>query len=486
MIRPKRTKIVATMGPASRDARTIENLIRAGVDVFRMNAAHLDHKSMARDVHAVRRAARKLKASVGVLVDLQGPKIRVGSFKDAEPIFLQRGKELVISCEPGVLGQIPPEGQPIRIGTRYPGLAEDVRAGERILLDDGNIELRVQSVEGKEIRTRVVYGGLLKQHKGINLPGTAVSAASLAEKDIGDLDAALDLGVDFIAVSFVREPEDIKRVKARIEAHRHSADVIAKIERPEAVQHLSKILEVCDAVMVARGDMGVELGAEAVPSVQKRIIREAIEVRKPVITATQMLESMVTNPRPTRAEASDVANAIYDGSSAVMMSAETASGKYPVRATRIMERIIRRTEADLFSEWEFTRRRRRGAKGLGVTMATVRAAAYGALLSDARLVAVFTESGRTAQLLCAEQIATQIYAFTPFQHTVQRLTLTWGVSPIKLRRTRSVTTMVAEAEEILVEGGILKAGDTYVVVVGTSRRAGVANIMRLRTVGDVD
>jgi pyruvate kinase len=272
-------------------------------------------------------------------------------------------------------------------------------------------------------------------------------------------------------------------VKELIAKHGIDVDVVAKIERPEAVHDLEEILGVSDAVMVARGDMGVELGPEAVPVIQKRIIHMAIGARKPVITATQMLESMVTNPRPTRAEVSDVANAIYDGSSALMMSAETASGKYPVRAARIMARIVRRTEADMFSDWEFTRRRRRGAKGLGVTMATVRAAAYGAVLVDARLVAVFTESGRTAQLLGAEQISTPIFAFTPFQRTVQRLSLTWGVSPIRLRRTRSVTSMVHEAEEILVRDGVLKPDDTYVVIVGTSRQTGVANIMKMRTVG---
>jgi pyruvate kinase len=486
MLRPKRTKIVATLGPSSWDIRTIEDLIRSGVDVFRLNAAHLDRRGMERGVRTVRRAARKLGAGIGILVDLQGPKIRVGAFRDAEPIFLQRGQHLVISCEPGVVGAVGKDGQPARIGTPYVGLARDVQVGERILLDDGNIELRVRDVEGVEIHTRVVYGGLLKQHKGINLPGTAVSAASLSEKDLEDLDAAIELGADFVAVSFVRQADEIRKVKGIIGEHGGHTDVIAKIERPEAVQNIHELLEVSDAVMVARGDMGVELGAEAVPAVQKRIIRLALEARKPVITATQMLESMVTNPRPTRAEASDVANAIYDGTSAVMMSAETASGKYPVRVARIMARIARRTETDMFAEWEFSRRRRRGARGLSVTMATVRAAAYAATLSEAKLVAVFTESGRTAQLIGAEQIATPIYAFTAFQHTVQRLSLAWGVRAVKLRRTRTVGEMVNEAEQILVDRGIIRVGETYVVVVGTSRRTGVANIMRLRTVGDVD
>src|SRR5690606_6400829 len=278
----------------------------------------------------------------------------------------------------------------------------------------------------------------LKQYKGINLPGSTVSMASLTDKDLDDLEVALECQVDFVAISFVRFPEDITLLKERIVAAGSDAMVIAKIERPEAVQNLVGILAVTDAVMIARGDMGVELGPEVVPGVQKRIIRLAVEARKPVITATQMLESMITNPRPTRAEASDVANAIYDGTSAVMMSAETASGQFPVRAAKIMARIVRRTESDLFDTFEITRRRRRGAKALSVTLATVRAAAYASLLVDSRLIAVFTESGRTAQLLAGERSGTHVFAFTPSQRTVQRLALTWGVTAVQLRRTTDV------------------------------------------------
>jgi pyruvate kinase len=486
MLRPKRTKIVATLGPSSRAPRTIEDLIRAGVDVFRLNAAHADHDALRADVRRIREVAARLKTGTAVLIDLQGPKIRVGSFRNAEPIFLSRGQQLIISCAPDVVGEVAPEGQVTRISSRYEGLAGDVRPGERILLDDGMIELKVLEIEGLEILTRVVHGGLLKQHKGINLPGSAVSMSALSEKDLGDLAVALEEGVDYVAISFVRRAEEVVRLKQLIADAGSDARVIAKIERPEAVADLESILAVSDVLMIARGDMGVELGAEVVPGVQKRIIRASIEARKPVITATQMLESMITNPRPTRAEASDVANAIYDGTSAVMLSAETASGKYPVRAVRIMARIIRRTEADMFEEWEFSRRRRRGAKGVTVTQATVRAGAYAALLTDARLIAVFTESGSTAQLLAGERTITHVYAFTPSQRTVQRLALIWGVTAIKLTRVQSVRSMVNEGERLLLAGGVIGPGDHYVVIVGTSRRPGFANIMKIRTVGDLE
>ncbi|MCC6781966.1 MAG: pyruvate kinase [Planctomycetes bacterium] len=482
MLRPKRTKIVATIGPASRNTRSIEQLIRAGVDVFRLNAAHCDHETLRADTKRIRDVADELGVAIGVLVDLEGPKIRVGPLRNAEPIFLSRGEPIVIVCEPGFVGRKAEDGVPVRIGTRYLRLAHDVKPGERVLLDDGMIELKVGRVDGKEIHARVVHGGLLKQHKGINLPGTKVSTSALSEKDRGDLEVALAAGVDFVAISFVRKADDVRRLKAIIESRGGDVRVIAKIERPEAVDDIDSILAEADAIMVARGDMGVELGSEAVPAVQKMLIRKAIEARKPVITATQMLESMITNPRPTRAEASDVANAIYDGTSAVMLSAETASGKYPLRSVRIMARIVRRTEADLFADWEFTRHRRRGEKVTGITLATVRAAAWAALMANAKLIAVYTESGSTAQLLASERTATYVYAFTPAARTVQRLSLTWGVTAIKLSRVQSVRTMVNEGEELLLEQHLVKRGDCYVIVVGTSRRPGLANIMKLRTV----
>lgn len=483
MARHNRTKIVATLGPCSRSEDSIDRMIRAGVDVFRINSAHSDHATTTSDIRRIRKVARRLSAGIGVLVDLQGPKIRVGSFKDPEPIWLRRGEKVVITCVPGELGVPGGQDSVTRISCRYPGLCKDVKPREKILLDDGNIELRVLAVRGQEIDVKVVYGGLLKQHKGINLPGSKVSMDSLTDKDIQDLDCALEASADFIALSFVREAHDLVRLRKRIARKQADCRIIAKIERPEAVLNLEQIIHESDAVMIARGDMGVELGAEAVPGIQKRIIRLAGEARKPVITATQMLESMITHPRPTRAEASDVANAIYDGSSAVMLSAETASGKYPLQAIRIMDRIIAKSEQDMFGDWEYARRRRAKGKAKSVTLATVRAAAYAALEADARLIAVFTESGQTAQLMSAERTPTRIIAFTPSQATVQRLSLTWGVRAFKVGRVKTSHEMTLDGEEIILAQKLAKTGDRIVVVVGSSRTRGLTNIMNIRTLG---
>jgi pyruvate kinase len=482
-LNPNRTKIVATLGPASRAVESIRDLIKAGVDVFRLNSAHSDHRTLVRDIQNVRSVARSLRAGVGVLVDLQGPKIRVGAFRDAEPIWLARGMPLVISTEPGVIGQARDDGGITRVGCGYRDLAKHVRAKERLLLDDGNIEVMVTKVSGNEIHTKVLYGGLLKQHKGINAPGADLSSMqSLSPKDRADLRVALDAGVDFIAQSFVRTADDVVRLKKLIADHGSDAFAIAKIERREATKNLAAIIEVADGIMVARGDMGVELGPEAVPALQKRIIRLCMEARKPVITATQMLESMITNPRPTRAEASDVANAIYDGTSAVMLSAETASGRHPIRAARFMEQIVRRTEEDMFSHWEYVRRRRASRAAVSVTMATAQAAAYAAHEAAAKLIAVFTESGRTAQILSAERTPTRVVAFTPFQRTVQRLTLTWGIVAVRSSRTRTSHEMTLEGERIIRDRGLAKKGERLVFLFGGTRMLGVTNIMKIGTI----
>lgn len=486
MLYPNRSKIVATIGPASRKAATVAQLIRAGVDVFRLNAAHCDHATLVKDVEVIRRVARNLKVATGVLVDLQGPKIRLGSFERAEPIFIERGSPLVLSVVAGVVGAVGAKGRPTRLGCGYRGLADDVRPGERILLDDGYMELRVVKVDGTEVHTRVVHGGLLKQHKGINLPGSAVSAAPLAAKDVEDLGVALAAGVDFVALSFVRDADEIERLRRRIKAAGSDAQVVAKIERPEAIRNLDAVVGASDAVMVARGDMGVELGAENVPALQKHIIRLCIAMRKPVITATQMLESMITNPRPTRAEASDVANAIYDGTSAVMLSAETATGKHPVRAVRMMDKIIRSAEADQFASFEYSRQRRRqqGSDAESVTLATVRAAAYAAMEASARLIAVFTESGRTPQLLSGERTPTPVFAFSPHQRTLQRLSLVWGVTAMKVSRIRTAHEMTLDGERVLLQARRARRGDRIVVVSGTIREKGLTNVMHIRTLGE--
>lgn len=480
-----RTKIVATLGPASDTPEKISELVSAGVNVFRINAAHCDPPQIRRLIRRIRRVDRELNAGIGILVDLQGPKIRVGSFLKAEPIWLQAGRDLIISTESDVIGVKAPRGEITRIGTRYEGLAKDVRPREKILLDDGNIELRVVKVEGSEIYTKVVYGGLLKQHKGINLPGSKVSTDCITAEDLEDLAVALEEGADYVALSFVRNHRDIERIREAVDDTKFEVGIIAKIERPEAVKNLKKIIEVADGMMVARGDLGVEMGAEFVPALQKKIIQLANEHHKPVITATQMLESMIVNPRPTRAEASDVANAIYDGTSAVMLSAETASGKYPIQAVKFMRRIIRETERDTSSDSNFLRIRREAQRGASITHATVRAAVSAAFEVGGQAIAVFSEGGATAQAIAAERPTTPVIAFTPFQRTVQRLALIWGVSAYRAQHTRTSHEMTLEGERILSEEKLVKPGEHFVVVVGSARKKGLTNIMHIRTMANL-
>jgi pyruvate kinase len=368
------------------------------------------------------------------------------------------------------------------VGTSYTNLAKDVKSGERVLLDDGNIELRVTKVRGTEVHTEVVYGGLLKQFKGINLPGSEVSAPTLSKKDIDDLKCVLDLKVNLVALSFVRTAGDVRQLKRYIEKAGSDVEIISKLERPEAVTNLDEILAESYGVMVARGDMGVELGPEAVPALQKQIIAQSLAQRKPVITATQMLESMITNPRPTRAEASDVANAIYDGTSAVMLSAETASGKYPVRSVEIMSSIVKRTEQDIFTNWQYNLNLRSQTTSQSTPVATVHAAAYGALEAGAKLIAIFTESGATARLMASERISTPFVAFTPHERTWQRLALSWGINSKRIPKRRTSYEMVDDGIKELYRSKLVKKGDRIVVVFGTQRQSGLTNIMNIREV----
>jgi pyruvate kinase len=473
-----RTKIVATLGPASNTDSMVTKLVVAGVDVFRINCAHADHQTIAETVHRVRTIAAKQHRAVGILADLQGPKIRVGKLRNAEPIYLKRGSDVVIDVTPGVVGEVDKRGA-IRIGTGYRRLARDVRKGERILLDDGNLEVRVQRVDGPCIHTRVVYGGMLHQFKGINLPGSEVSAKILSSKDLDDLRCVLANEVDFVALSFVRTADDVKALRRHIDKQRSDVQIIAKIERPEAVRNIVSILDAADGLMVARGDMGVEMGPEAVPPVQKRLIELANRQRKPVITATQMLESMILNPRPTRAEASDVANAIYDGTTAVMLSGETASGRHPVRSVRIMERIIRSAERDVYARM-VDRRRRNSTGPATVTQAPVRAAAYAAWASGARLISVYTATGTTARLLAGERPPTHVLAFTPSRRTMQKLALIWGIVAVKIPPGRTSHELTLNGDRILRRQGLVKAGDRIVQVAGTVRQTGLTNTMSIR------
>jgi len=476
-----RTKIVATLGPATHDLASVKKLIRAGVDVFRLNFSHGTHKQHAAAIRWIRRAARAGNRPIGILADLQGPKIRVGKLADGEPLFLKKGESLTIVSDDELVGG------PGRIGCTYPDLHKDVKPGERILLDDGNIELRVDGVEGGEVHTTVRYGGLLREHKGVNLPGTQLKAPALGGKDLFDLEFALSHNVDFVALSFVRRPAEVRRLRKRIHEFGGDAAVIAKIERPEAVERIDQIVGAADGVMVARGDMGVEVGTENVPLIQKRIIELCTKAGKPVITATQMLESMVDSPRPTRAEASDVANAVFDGTSALMLSAETASGKFPVLAVQTMERIARHTEAELYPDDRqgFKRRRtqlRRTSGAISIQEATVSAAARAALESDAEAIVVFTESGRTARLVSRERLATRFYAFTPSPRTYTQMSLLWGIIPLMTQKARSVERLFVDAENELVQRRHVKRGQRVVFVSGALEVTGATNTVQIREI----
>src|SRR5262244_993145 len=336
----RHSKIVCTIGPASRDPRVLRKLLEAGMDVARLNFSHGSHPEHLHCIQALRATAQKLKKTLAILADLQGPKIRTGVLAGGMPVQLRMGQAFTITTAKIL-------GDSTRVNTTFLALPREVHRGDRILLSDGLIELRVERVSGRDVNCRVVNGGALGEHKGINLPGVQLRVPALTPKDRDDLKFALAHGVDYIAVSFVRRPEDVLLAKSLIRRARKDTPVIAKLEKPEAIDNLEGILRVSDGVMVARGDLGVEMSPERVPVVQKQIIARAREFRRPVITATQMLESMTENPRPTRAEASDVANAIFDGSDAVMLSAETASGKYPVEAVSMMARIIEEAEASV-------------------------------------------------------------------------------------------------------------------------------------------
>src|SRR5579884_3741966 len=468
----RRAKIVGTLGPASNHESTFRELVRAGLDVARLNFSHGTHPEKLKLIEMVRKVAREENKPICILGDLQGPKIRTGRLKNRIPVQLKAGQTLTITPR-----DIP--GTATLISTTVPTLAENLEPGARILLSDGLIELRVLDVPGEDVVCEVINGGMLGENKGINLPGIAVRVPSLTEKDERDLEFAVKNGVDAIAVSFVRTAEDIRLVKYRIAALGTETWVIAKLEKPQAIDNLESILEVSDGVMVARGDLGVEVPPEKVPIIQKHVIRRAADWRKPVITATQMLESMIENPRPTRAEASDVANAILDGTDAVMLSAETASGKYPRETVAIMAKIVLEAE----SAKEETMRRRRHQRHLSISETICESVAHAAQDLEMKAIAVYTETGTTARLISKYRPKAPIYAFAATQEVCARLNLMWGVSPLYCEMTPNAEEMVANAETHLLRLHAVQPGDVMAVVAGTRSSSGSTNFMRLHVVG---
>ena len=474
-MKTERTKVVATLGPASSNRQTLGGMVDAGLDVVRLNFSHGERADHAARFELVRAVAKELDHNLAILVDLQGPKIRVGVVDD-NGVKLDRGREVTLVA--GTDRCAEPD-----IPVVYPALAADVRQGDRILLDDGAIGLRVEDVEGKRVRCQVERGGVVKSRKGVNLPGVAVSAASLTAKDRADVATAVEFGADYVALSFVRKPDDVAEAKQAIAEHGGDIPVVAKLERPEAIDVLDDILEVADAVMVARGDLGVELAVEQVPPIQKHIIARANSLGVPVITATQMLESMVASSRPTRAEASDVANAIFDGTDAVMLSQETAIGQYPVEAVATMNRIAREAESTPY----LSAPPPPAVGGLDVPATVCRAAVQMATDLGAAAIVAFTESGASARYVSRFRPRTPIIGLTTSELARRRMALFWGVetaSPLAIGT--QVRSMVDAADERIVEEGLLTPGDLVVVVAGSPGGRGGTNRVLVHRVGQPD
>ena len=469
----RKAKIVATLGPSSNTEPILRELVRAGMNVARLNFSHGTHEQMTELIALLRDIAATEGRTICIMQDLQGPKIRTGRLLDRRPIALAVGTQVTITPQ-DVLGSN------TLISTTFQTLAREVGPGSTILLSDGLIELRVTAIHGDDVECEVINGGLLGEHKGINLPGTIVSVPSLTQKDLEDLEFGLAQGVDMVAVSFIRTADDVRAVKERIAFHNSDAWVIAKLEKPQAIEHLEEILDVADGVMVARGDLGVEMPPEKVPIIQKHVIRRAAEWRKPVITATQMLESMIENPRPTRAEASDVANAIFDGSDAVMLSGETAMGRHPRESVAMMAKIIIETESHMR---DTDRQPHKLHPRLSISETICESVAHAAEDLDMRAIVVYTETGTTARLISKYRPQPEIYALTAVTRVCNRLNLLWGVSPLARKHEYSTEDMVSGAEAVLLQEGIVKPGDIVGLAAGTQTTTGSTNFMRLHIIG---
>ena len=476
----RRTKIVCTIGPATNSEERLEALLRAGMNVARLNFSHGTHQEHEQVIERVRAISARLGYAVAILQDLQGPKIRTGMLQGGKPIMLVDGTQVTITTRDSVgSGQV--------FSTTYKPLPHDVKAGDRILLDDGLLELRVVSADESDVQCLVVHGGLLGEHKGINLPGVAVSSPALTEKDRADLQFGIQHGVDYVALSFVRRPEDVREAKHLIQQfiteayginEKRDIPLIAKIEKPEAVEHLDAILEVVDGVMVARGDLGVEMPPEKVPLIQKHIIACCNERGLPVITATQMLESMITNPRPTRAEVNDVSNSILDGTDAVMLSAETSVGAFPIEAVQMMARIALETETNYHVAGSPIHKHRSLSQAVSHA---ARALAEDTTVQD---IVVFTRTGNTARLISKDRPRVPILAYTPSEHVYHQLALWWGVWPYRMSMQGTTEDLIARVEQHLQDNKLVLHGE-YVVVMGGMPIASHArtNFVKLHRIG---
>jgi pyruvate kinase len=469
----RRAKIVCTLGPASSTPERIGELMEAGMDVVRLNFSHGSHEAHAKLLQTVRTEAERRQRAVAILLDLQGPKIRVGRFAEGA-VELRAGDEFTITTDTSVVGD------KHRVSTTYAGLPGDVRPGDQILLDDGYLSLAVTEVHEREVRTIVVSGGTLKDNKGINLPNVDVSAPAISDKDRADIAFGLKMGVEYIALSFVRSPDDVHPARRLPTADNVSIPIIAKLEKPQAIDRLEAIVDAADGIMVARGDLGVEVGPEKVPLIQKRIIEATNRKGKVVITATQMLESMISQPRPTRAEASDVANAVLDGTDALMLSGETASGKHPVESVRTMARIIREIESSSYY---------RGFIEPPVLDMPVsaNAIAHAAVIAARGMklgtICCFSQSGGVARLISEYRPEADIVVFTPDEVTYRRLALVWGVTPILVQPAATAEEAIDQAEVILRERGLVRTGESVVMTLSVPVGAGApTNTLKVHTI----
>ena len=474
----RNTKIVATVGPASESEEMLSRLIDAGVDVFRLNFSHGSYEKHQEVYDRIRALARKSGRAIAVLQDLQGPKIRLGRFQGGS-VEVKTGQRFTITARKVM-------GGPGLSNTDYVKLPEEVKPGDRILIDDGLVVMRVREIKGQDVHCEVIAGGIVSDRKGLNLPGAMLKVPAMTKKDREDLAFGVKLGVDFVALSFVRAAKDVKQCKKLIEELGGTQPVIAKLEKPQALDDHSAILQESGGVMVARGDLGVEMDPERVPLAQKHIIRQANRAKVPVITATQMLETMRENPVPTRAEASDVANAIFDGTDAVMLSGETAAGKYPVESVRMMVRIIQAAEQgdpDRSSPWT---RRETMSETLDPSDAVARAAASTVSFVGAQAIVVFTRSGRSALYVSKYRPPASILAFSTSDTTRRRMALFWGVVPRLMGELDTIDDMIHEVDGALVRLGLAQRGDTILLLSGAPMQASQpTNMMLVHVVGAV-
>src|SRR5215813_11615827 len=474
----RRTKIVCTIGPASSGTEELDSLVAAGLDVARLNFSHGTHDEHAGVIRRIREGESRWGRPIAILQDLQGPKIRLGTFGPGggARIDLEVGKPFTLSATPVT-------GTPEISSVSHPEYLRELKIGDEIWMDDGMIQLKVEETSPTAVRCRVVAGGRISDHKGISLPHVPLPVSCLTPKDREDLRFGISQGIDFVAVSFVRSAADIGEVRKFLHEQGAELPIVAKLERQEVMNNLSGVLTMVDAVMVARGDLGVDVPLEDVPHIQKEVIRQARAAKVPVIVATQMLESMVTHLRPTRAEVSDVSTAIFDGADAIMLSAETATGRYPVEAVVVMARIAERAEqAALKSE---TRWRRQERVGVGFPEAVSDAAASAARVLGARAIVAFTQSGFSARLISQERPDVSIIALTPFVEVQRRLALSWGVSSRLIRKVETTDEMIEEVEATLLGDGSVRMNDVLVIISGSPMWVtGTTNLLKLHRVGE--